>query len=184
MDHEIDKILSAAENQRRQQQKREDRAVKLRAYAPMVELIKYTRSELPQIARAIDDNAELFARAERLGLRQFCLDWMEDFERNKGKLFSIRSALEWIENLTDRDFRNYSPEYDWESLAHSFIVEFMNDKGGDARGVARDIKQKAALLQDWIRRNANTLGVKPPPVTPAPRGEPTHRVLNNLTEND
>ena len=183
MNEEIKKILSAAENERRQQQKREDRAAKLRSYPQMVELIRYTRSELPQIEQAINDNAELFARAERLGLRRFCLDWMEDFERNKGKLFSIRTALGWIENLTDRDFRNYSPGYDWESLAHSFIVEFMNDRGGDARGVAGGIREKAALLQDWIRRNADKLGVKPPPLTAVAKGA-AHTTLNNLDSDE
>jgi hypothetical protein len=177
-------ILTRAETAKRERRKREDRGQKFRAEPEVKELIQNTRLKLKEIQAAVNDCDELFQRAEALGARRFCLDWMDDYERNKSKLLSIPSALEWIQNLSEADFNHYSNGYFWPSVVHDFILEFLTDRNGDGRGVARAIREKAGLLEDWVKRNPEKIGAENsgvPPVFPGPK-DPPHRVLSPLDD--
>ena len=187
MDKETEKILSQAEAARREKRKKEDRGVKFRNEPEVKELVQNTRLKLKEIQAAVYDSAELFERAERLGLRKHfdCRMYIEYYEAASSKLHAIPSALQWIENLTEADFANAgSANYPWPDQVRSFIHEYIFNQNGDARGVAQGIREKHALLEDWIRRNPRLVGAESagmPPVFPPPR-DPPHRTLNNLDQ--
>jgi hypothetical protein len=186
MDKEVEGILTQAEAARREKRKREDRGAKFRSEPEVKELIQSTQAQLKEIKSAVMDCAELFERAERLGLRKQldCRMALEYFEMQSAKLHAIPQAIAWIENLTEADFQNhYANSYPWTDTVGVFISEFLTNQNGDSRGVAVGIRQKHALLEDWIRRNPRLVGAETVQTTiiPPPRTTPS-RTLNNLDE--
>jgi hypothetical protein len=185
MDQEIDKILSAVEKQKREIQKTEDRGQKFHSDRDVRELIKNTRRDLKEIESAVADCGPFFARVDRLGLRHQldCRMWLEYYEVASGKVAAIPVALQWLENLTERDFaQHYTNNYPWRDTVRVFITEFLTNQNGDGRGVARGIRDKHQLLESWIQRNAAKLMAKTETPIMPPDRTPPHRTLNNLDE--
>jgi hypothetical protein len=84
--------------------------------------------------------------------------------------------------LVERNFsEHYSSNYPWPDQLRVFLAEFSQNKNGNGNGVAQGIRQKHALLEFWVLRNADKLAgatIKTaimPPDGPGPRPP-----LNNL----
>ena len=103
----------------------------------------------------------------------------------KGEIITIKhpmwstfvNSLEiWLDN------RGGCDTCPWSSVVHDFVVEFLRDKGGDARGVTVGIRGKAALLEFWILKNRDRLGVKVETVIMPPDRAAAHRVESPLED--
>jgi len=186
MDREVEKILTQAEQSRREKRKTQDRGQMFRADPSVKEVMDSERRRLAEIQAADRDCGPLFARAESLGLRKFVdpRPWLENFEQCRAKLLSIPVALQWIDNLTEADFANaHSANYPWGDQIRCFLSEFYWNQSGGGGGVAASMRHFHGLVEHWIKVNSRLIGAeKTLTAIIPPDRTPPHRTLNNLDE--
>ena len=184
MNPEAEKILTRAENQRREERKRQDRGELFRQAVEVKELIARAKAQLKEIEAAVKECGPFIERCDRLGLQNQidCRPWILDYQAAAAKLHAIPAAVAWLEGLVERNFsEHYSSNYPWPDQLRVFLAEFSQNQNGNGDGVARGIRQKHALLEFWVLKNADELAgatIKTaimPPDGPGPRAP-----LNNL----